>query len=117
MLMRSRAQSIREFAYCIATVWWGERPREPGWSRRRSARHERGLRIYPESGYIVVVVSNQDAPAASRISQFIRNRLRGHGIGLSSERFLKEVQFRAFATQGLGFLDGSLIKCRPIGDL
>jgi CubicO group peptidase (beta-lactamase class C family) len=33
-----------------------------------------GLRIYPESGYVFVVLSNMDA-GASRISQFIRNRL------------------------------------------
>jgi CubicO group peptidase (beta-lactamase class C family) len=33
-----------------------------------------GLRIYPESGYVFVVLSNIDA-GAIRISQFIRNRL------------------------------------------
>jgi CubicO group peptidase (beta-lactamase class C family) len=33
-----------------------------------------GLRIYPESGYVFVVLSNIDAGAV-RISQFIRNRL------------------------------------------
>ena len=33
-----------------------------------------GLRIYPESGYVFVVLSNIDA-GANRISQFIRNRL------------------------------------------
>jgi D-alanyl-D-alanine carboxypeptidase len=33
------------------------------------------LEIYPQSGYVIVVLSNLDPPAASRISDFIVNRL------------------------------------------
>jgi D-alanyl-D-alanine carboxypeptidase len=33
------------------------------------------LQIFPQSGYVVVVLSNLDPPAASRISDFIVNRL------------------------------------------
>jgi len=33
------------------------------------------LQIYPESGYVVAVLANLDPPAASRISEFIGNRL------------------------------------------
>jgi D-alanyl-D-alanine carboxypeptidase len=33
------------------------------------------LQIFPQSGYIIVVLSNLDPPAASRISDFIVNRL------------------------------------------
>jgi CubicO group peptidase (beta-lactamase class C family) len=33
------------------------------------------LRIYPQSGYVIAVLSNLDPPAASRLSQFISNRL------------------------------------------
>lgn len=33
------------------------------------------LQIYPQSGYVIAVLSNLDPPAASRISDFISNRL------------------------------------------
>ncbi|MGC1186378.1 MAG: hypothetical protein WA871_03200 [Candidatus Acidiferrales bacterium] len=33
------------------------------------------LVIYPQSSYVIVVLSNLDPPAASRISDFIENRL------------------------------------------
>ena len=33
------------------------------------------LRVYPESGYVVVVLSNYDPPAASRLAEFIEVRL------------------------------------------
>jgi D-alanyl-D-alanine carboxypeptidase len=33
------------------------------------------LQIFPQSGYVIVVLSNLDPPAASRISDFIVNRL------------------------------------------
>jgi D-alanyl-D-alanine carboxypeptidase len=33
------------------------------------------LEIYPQSGYVIVVLSNLDPPAASRVSEFIVNRL------------------------------------------
>jgi hypothetical protein len=33
------------------------------------------LQIFPQSGYVIVVLSNLDPPAASRISNFIVNRL------------------------------------------
>src|SRR5712672_3273331 len=33
------------------------------------------LQIYPQSGYVVAVLSNLDPPAASRVSEFIANRL------------------------------------------
>jgi D-alanyl-D-alanine carboxypeptidase len=33
------------------------------------------LEIYPQSGYVIVVLSNLDPPAASRISDFVCNRL------------------------------------------
>ncbi|HEY2548430.1 MAG TPA: serine hydrolase domain-containing protein [Candidatus Acidoferrum sp.] len=33
------------------------------------------LQIFPQSGYVIVVLSNLDPPAASRISDFITNRL------------------------------------------
>jgi CubicO group peptidase (beta-lactamase class C family) len=33
------------------------------------------LRIYPQSGHVIAVLSNVDPPAAGRISQFISNRL------------------------------------------
>jgi D-alanyl-D-alanine carboxypeptidase len=33
------------------------------------------LQIYPQDGYVIVVLSNLDPPAASRISDFIANRL------------------------------------------
>ena len=33
------------------------------------------LQIYPQSGYVIAVLSNLDPPAASRISDFIANRL------------------------------------------
>jgi CubicO group peptidase (beta-lactamase class C family) len=33
------------------------------------------LRIYPQSGYVVAVLSNLDPPAAGRVSQFIGDRL------------------------------------------
>jgi len=33
------------------------------------------LKIYPQTGYVVAVLSNMDPPAASRVSDFIANRL------------------------------------------
>jgi len=33
------------------------------------------LQIYPQSGYVITVLSNLDPPAASRVSDFIANRL------------------------------------------
>ena len=33
------------------------------------------LQIYPQSGYVIAVLSNLDPPAASRVSEFIANRL------------------------------------------
>jgi hypothetical protein len=33
------------------------------------------LKIYPQSGYVIAVLANMDPPAASRISDFIGNRL------------------------------------------
>ena len=33
------------------------------------------LEIYPQSGYVIAVLSNLDPPAATRVSQFIENRL------------------------------------------
>jgi hypothetical protein len=33
------------------------------------------LKIYPQTGYVVAVLSNLDPPAASRVSDFIGNRL------------------------------------------
>jgi len=36
------------------------------------------LRIYPQAGYVIAVLSNLDPPAAGRISQFITNRLPEH---------------------------------------
>jgi hypothetical protein len=33
------------------------------------------VQILPQTGYVVVVLSNLDPPAASRISDFIVNRL------------------------------------------
>ncbi len=33
------------------------------------------LQIYPQSGYVIAVLANMDPPAASRISEFIANRL------------------------------------------
>lgn len=33
------------------------------------------LRVYPQQGYVVVVLSNLDPPAAERVSFFITNRL------------------------------------------
>jgi hypothetical protein len=33
------------------------------------------LQIFPQTGYVIVVLSNLDPPAASRISDFIANRL------------------------------------------
>ncbi|PYQ07717.1 MAG: hypothetical protein DMF82_03155 [Acidobacteria bacterium] len=36
------------------------------------------LRIFPQTGYVIAVLSNIDPPAASRISQFISNRLPEH---------------------------------------
>jgi CubicO group peptidase (beta-lactamase class C family) len=33
------------------------------------------LRIYPQTGYVIAALSNLDPPAASRMSQFISNRL------------------------------------------
>ena len=33
------------------------------------------LEIYPQAGYVIVVLSNLDPPAASRVSDFIANRL------------------------------------------
>jgi hypothetical protein len=33
------------------------------------------LQIYPQSGYVITVLSNLDPPAASRVSEFIANRL------------------------------------------
>jgi CubicO group peptidase (beta-lactamase class C family) len=33
------------------------------------------LQIYPESGYVITVLSNLDPPAASRVCEFIANRL------------------------------------------
>ena len=33
------------------------------------------LKIYPESGYVIAVLANLDPPAATRISDFIGNRL------------------------------------------
>jgi hypothetical protein len=33
------------------------------------------LRICPESGYVVAVLANLDPPAASRVSDFVVNRL------------------------------------------
>jgi D-alanyl-D-alanine carboxypeptidase len=33
------------------------------------------LRIYPASGYVIVVLANLDPPAASRAADFIGNRL------------------------------------------
>jgi len=34
-----------------------------------------GLQIYPQSGYVITVLANLDPPAASRVSDFIANRL------------------------------------------
>lgn len=49
---------------------------------RRSVGHNGGapgqngeLTIYPDSGYIIVVLANLDPPAASRLAQFLENRL------------------------------------------
>jgi D-alanyl-D-alanine carboxypeptidase len=33
------------------------------------------LQIYPQSGYVIAVLANMDPPAASRVSEFIANRL------------------------------------------
>jgi CubicO group peptidase (beta-lactamase class C family) len=33
------------------------------------------LQIYPQSGYVIAVLANMDPPAASRVSEFIMNRL------------------------------------------
>jgi len=33
------------------------------------------LRIYPQSGYVVAVLSNLDPPAAPQVSAFINSRL------------------------------------------
>lgn len=33
------------------------------------------LQIFPQTGYVIVVLSNLDPPAASRVSDFIVNRL------------------------------------------
>jgi CubicO group peptidase (beta-lactamase class C family) len=33
------------------------------------------LRVYPQAGYIIAVLANQDPPGADRISEFIGNRL------------------------------------------
>ena len=33
------------------------------------------LEIFPESGYVVAVLANMDAPAAQRVSEFVINRL------------------------------------------
>ncbi len=33
------------------------------------------LQIYPQSGYVIAVLANLDPPAASRVSEFIANRL------------------------------------------
>jgi len=33
------------------------------------------LRVYPESGYVVVALANLDPPAAGRVTQFVGNRL------------------------------------------
>jgi len=33
------------------------------------------LEIYPQSGYVIVVLANLDPPAAGRISDFVCNRL------------------------------------------
>jgi D-alanyl-D-alanine carboxypeptidase len=33
------------------------------------------LQIYPQSGYLIAVLANMDPPAASRVSEFIANRL------------------------------------------
>jgi len=33
------------------------------------------LRIFPESGYVIAVLSNLDPPAAERISSYVSNRL------------------------------------------
>lgn len=33
------------------------------------------LQIYPQSGYVIAVLANMDPPAASRISEFVANRL------------------------------------------
>jgi D-alanyl-D-alanine carboxypeptidase len=35
------------------------------------------LNVFPQSGYVVVVLANLDPPAAFRVSQYIANRLRG----------------------------------------
>src|SRR5262249_21218524 len=34
-----------------------------------------GLRIYPQAGWVIAVLSNLDPPAANRIAQFITSRL------------------------------------------
>lgn len=36
------------------------------------------LRIYPQSGYVVVVVSNLDPPAATRVADFLDRRMSGN---------------------------------------
>jgi len=33
------------------------------------------LQIYSQSGYVIAVLANLDPPAASRVSEFIANRL------------------------------------------
>jgi CubicO group peptidase (beta-lactamase class C family) len=38
------------------------------------------LRIYPQSGYVIAVLSNLDPPAAGRVSQFIGDRLPSAGV-------------------------------------
>jgi CubicO group peptidase (beta-lactamase class C family) len=37
------------------------------------------LRIHPQSGYVIAVLSNLDPPAAGRVSQFITSRLPAGG--------------------------------------
>jgi hypothetical protein len=33
------------------------------------------LRIYPDSGYVIAVLANMDPPAATRVADFIGERL------------------------------------------
>lgn len=50
-------------------------PLAPFWPRRRALGMNGNLQIFPQSGYVFVVLSNLDPSAASRISHFIMNRL------------------------------------------
>ena len=50
-----------------------------GWATTGRAWHGRALRIYPQSGYIVVVLANIDPPAADRIADWLDTRLPTQG--------------------------------------